>query len=329
MRKMTFAQMTLAFVLAVPVAWHMIAQAQPAWPNKPVKVIVAGPTGSATDLVARVFSDSMAKTFGQPFVIDNRAGANGMIGTDALAKSPRDGYAILFTYAAAHVVNPVLMEKIPYDVNKDFAPIAQIGFGGNLLVVPPAMPVKDLKEFIAHVRSKRADELSYCSWGNGSGGHLSMEALKQHAGLKIRHVPYKSTGACNTDLVGGHLDAAFSAVATGLPLVQAGKLKAIAISGPIRTPQLPEVRTMSEQGVPFELGAWFGVMAPSGTPAPIVNALNREINRLIGAPEMAERWKTMGFSEMPLKTPEQFAESIRRDLTEWAAIVKAGNIKME
>ena len=153
------------------------ALAQAPWPNKPVKVIVAGAPGSGTDIVARAFTEALAKTFGQPFVIDNKAGANGLIGTDAAAKSPGDGYTLLFTYAAAHVVNPVLLDKVPYDVNKDFAPIAQIGAGGNFLVVPPNMPVKDLREFIAYVRSKPADELSYGSWGNGSGGHLSMEEI--------------------------------------------------------------------------------------------------------------------------------------------------------
>ena len=305
------------------------ASAQAPWPNRPVKVIVAGAPGSGTDIVARAFTESLAKTFGQPFVIDNKAGANGLIGTDAAAKSPGDGYTLLFTYAAAHVVNPVLLDKVPYDVNKDFAPIAQIGAGGNFLVVPPNMPVKDLREFIAYVKTKPADELSYGSWGNGSGGHLSMEALKQQAGLKIKHIPYKSTAAANTDLVAGHIQVAFSATASSLPLIQAGKMKAIAISGTFRSRQMPEIRTMTEQGVPFDLNAYYAVIAPAGTPAAVVNSLNKEINRLIAAPEMAERWNTLGFSDMPLKTPEQFADQIKRDLRDWGAIVKTGNIKAD
>ena len=318
-----------------PAAWlvSMLLQgdalAQAPWPNKPVKVIVAGAPGSGTDIVARAFTEALAKTFGQPFVIDNKAGANGLIGTDAAAKSPGDGYTLLFTYAAAHVVNPVLLDKVPYDVNKDFVPIAQIGAGGNFLVVPPTMPVKDLREFIAYVKTKPADELSYGSWGNGSGGHLSMEALKQQAGLKIKHIPYKSTAAANTDLVAGHIQVAFSATASSLPLIQAGKMKAIAISGTFRSRQMPEIRTMTEQGVPFDLNAYYAVIAPAGTPAAVVNSLNKEINRLIAAPEMAERWNTLGFSDMPLKTPEQFADQIKRDLRDWGAIVKTGNIKAD
>ena len=324
-----FRKLISSIALAVPCFWHAGAQAQAAWPTKPVKVIVAGAPGSGTDIVARVFTESLAKTFGQPFVVDNKAGANGLIGTDAAAKSPNDGYTLLFTYAAAHVVNPVLLDKVPYDVHKDFAAVAQIGAGGNFLVVPPTMPVKDLKEFITYVKARPADELSYGSWGNGSGGHLSMEALKQHTGLKVKHIPYKSTAAANTDLVAGHIQAAFSATASALPLIKAGKLKAIAISGTFRSRQMPEIPTMTEQGVKFDLNAWYAVFAPAGTPPAIVNNLNKEITRLVAAPEMAERWNTLGFSDMPIKTADQFAEQVRSDLRDWGAIVKAGNIKAD
>ena len=314
--------------LAASLLAQPLAMAQ-AWPSKPVKVIVAGAPGSGTDLVARAFTDSLGKTFGQPFVVDNRAGANGLIGSEAAAKSAGDGYTILFTYAAAHVVNPVLLAKMPYDVNKDFAPIAQIGAGGNFLVVQSSLPVKDLKEFIAYAKSKPADSLSYGSWGIGSGGHLSMEALNQQAGLKIKHAPFKSTADANTALLGGHIDVAFSATASSLPLIQSGKLRALAISGTFRAKQLPEIKTMTEQGVPFDLNAWYGVFAPAGTPMAIVNALNKEIMRLIAAPEMAERWNTLGFSEMPIKTAEQFNDTVKKELRDWGAIVKAGNIKAE
>ncbi len=314
--------------LAASLLAHPLAMAQ-AWPSKPVKVIVAGAPGSGTDLVARAFTDSLGKTFGQPFVVDNRAGANGLIGSEAAAKSAGDGYTILFTYAAAHVVNPVLLAKMPYDVTKDFAPIAQIGAGGNFLVVQSSLPVKDLKEFIAYAKSKPADSLSYGSWGIGSGGHLSMEALNQQAGLKIKHAPFKSTADANTALLGGHIDVAFSATASSLPLIQSGKLRALAISGTFRAKQLPEIKTMTEQGVPFDLNAWYGVFAPAGTPVAVVNALNKEIMRLIAAPEMAERWNTLGFSEMPIKTAEQFNDTVKKELRDWGAIVKAGNIKAE
>ena len=318
-----------AMAVATATVWQAAAFAQAPWPNKPVKVIVSGAAGSGTDIAARVVTEPLSRAFGQPFVIDNRPGANGIIGTDAVAKAPNDGYTLLFTYAAAQVVNQTLYEKVPYDGAKDFAAIAQIGAGGNLLVVSPSMPVNNLKEFIAYVKAKPADALSYGSWGNGSGGHLSMEALKQQAGLTMQHVPYKSTAAANTDLIGGQIQVAFSAMASGLSLVQSGKLKAIAVSGPYRVPQLPEVKTMTEQGVVFDLTAWYGMFAPAGTPQAIVNAINREIVRMIAAPENAERWKVLGFSEMPLKTPEQFADTVKRDIKDWGAIVKSGNIKVD
>lgn len=318
-----------AMAVATATVWQAAAFAQAPWPNKPVKVIVSGAAGSGTDIAARVVTEPLSRAFGQPFVIDNRPGANGIIGTDAVAKAPNDGYTLLFTYAAAQVVNQTLYEKVPYDGAKDFAAIAQIGAGGNLLVVSPSMPVNNLKEFIAYVKAKPADALSYGSWGNGSGGHLSMEALKQQAGLTMQHVPYKSTAAANTDLIGGQIQVAFSAMASGLSLVQSGKLKAIAVSGPYRVPQLPEVKTMTEQGVVFDLTAWYGMFAPAGTPQAIVNAVNREIVRMIAAPENAERWKVLGFSEMPLKTPEQFADTVKRDIKDWGAIVKSGNIKVD
>ena len=318
-----------AMAVATATVWQAAAFAQAPWPNKPVKVIVSGAAGSGTDIAARVVTEPLSRAFGQPFVIDNRPGANGIIGTDAVAKAPNDGYTLLFTYAAAQVVNQTLYEKVPYDGAKDFAAIAQIGAGGNLLVVSPSMPVNNLKEFIAYVKAKPADALSYGSWGNGSGGHLSMEALKQQAGLTMQHVPYKSTAAANTDLIGGQIQVAFSAMASGLSLVQSGKLKAIAVSGPYRVPQLPEVKTMTEQGVVFDLTAWYGMFAPAGTPQAIVNAINREIVRMIAAPENAERWKVLGFSEMPLKTPEQFADTVKRDIKDWGAIGKSGNIKVD
>jgi tripartite-type tricarboxylate transporter receptor subunit TctC len=307
----------------------VLAQNSPNWPNKPVRVIVAGTGGSATDMVARMFTEPLSKTFGQAFIIDNRAGANGMIATEAAAKAAPDQHTLLVTYAAAHVVNPVLLPKVPYDVRKDFTPVAQIGSGGNLLVVPASMPVKDLSEFIAYVKGKPSGSLSYGSWGNGSGGHLSMEALLQKTGLKMTHVPYKAVTASLTDLGGGLLQAAFAPMATVSPMIQAGRFKAIAVSGPYRVPQLPDVRTMTEQGVPFDLEAYFAFIAPSSMSKEVVSRLNLEINRLLFAPEMQEKIKSLGFSAIPRRTPEEFASRIEKDLQEWGAIVKSSNITVD
>ncbi len=319
----------LALTLALPVAFASgLAHAE--WPDKPVKVIVPGGAGSATDTAARLVTDALTKAFGQPFIVENKPGANGMIGTAEAAKAANDGYTFLFTYAAAQVVNQSLYSNVKYDGAKDFAAIVQIGAGGNMLVVPNDLPVNDLKEFIAYVKSKPANSLSYGSWGNGSGGHLSMEALKQQTGLQIQHVPYKNSAAVNTDLIGGQIPVAFTAMGSALPLVLGGKMKAIAVSGPYRVPQLPNVRTMTEQGVKFDLVAWFGMFAPAGTPKPIIDKINKDVIRQLTEPESRERFvKTLGLAEMPIKTPEQFAQTVKDDIREWGAIVKSANIKID
>lgn len=303
------------------------ASSQETWPARPIRLVVPQATGGGGDIVGRVFAEQLGAALKQPVLVDNRGGANGMLGTQQVKAAAPDGYTLLFTYAAAQVVNPSLYEKAGYDGVRDFAAIAQIGAGGNLLVVPASFPATDLKQFVAHVRARPADELAYGSWGVGSGGHLSMEALKQQTGLKLRHVPYKSSGASNQDLVAGHIQAGFTSVQAGIPLIQAGKLKALAISGTTRTVALPDLATMTEQGVPFDVDAWYGVFAPAGTPRPIVERLNREINRIIADPANQERWKVMGFSTMPLRSPDEFAEQVRADVRTWGEVVKRGNIR--
>ncbi len=325
-----FKQIFATALVAGAMVVQAPALAQAAWPSKPVKVIVPGGAGSGTDTAARLVTDALTKAFGQPFLVENKPGANGMIGTDEAAKSPNDGYTFLFTYAAAQVVNQSLYANVKYDGARDFDAIVQVGAGGNMLVVPNDSPVNDLKDFIAYVKSKPANSLSYGSWGNGSGGHLSMEALKQQTGLQIQHVPYKNSAAVNTDLVGGQIPVAFTSMGSALPLVLGGKMKAIAISGPYRVPQIPHVKTMTEQGVKFDLVAWYGMFAPAGTPKPIIDKINKEIVRQLSTPDSRERYiKALGFSEIPLKTPEQFAQTVKDDIREWGAIVKSGNIRID
>ena len=215
-------------------AFPLAAQAQDNWPNRPVHIIVNVAAGSGADVSARIFSEQLTKKFGQPFVLNFKPGANGIVGTEAAAKSPNDGYTLLYTYTAAHVVNPSLYPKLSYDPLKDFTPIAQVGAGGNLLVVAPNLPVNNLSEFIAYVKSKPADQLSYGSWGSGSGGHLSMEALKQQTGAEIKHVPYKSAPASLMDLMGGVVDAAFTSVPGGNSCRRAPNMRS--------SRMLPEVR---------------------------------------------------------------------------------------
>lgn len=300
-----------------------------AWPDHPVKVVVPQPGGSSTDIIARAFTEALAKKFGQPFVIDNKAGANGIIASDFAARAPADGYTLLFTYAAAQVVNQALYKSVRYDGARDFSAIAQVGAAGNLLVVPASLPVKDLQEFIAYVKTKPANSLSYGSWGNGSGGHLSMEMVKQKAGIEIQHVPYKSVIASLQDMMAGQIQCAFASLASALPLIKGGQIKAIGYSAPKRLSLLPEVRTLSEQGVSFDLTAWYGFFAPKGAPPEIVDALNAEINRLIRAPEMQEQWTILGLTDMPTKSPAEFSQQVERDVKDWGNIVRSANIKVD
>lgn len=322
-------RLTILASLAALAALPCAAVAQDNWPTKPVHVIVNAAPGSGADATARLFSERLAKKFGQPFVLDFKPGANGIVGTEAAAKAAKDGYTLLYTYTAAHVVNPALYPKLSYDPLRDFTGVAQVGAGGNLLVVAPNMPVNNIAEFVAYVKSKPADELSYGSWGSGSGGHISMEALKQQTGVQIKHVPYKSAPASLMDLMGGVIEVAFTSVPGGLPLVQAGKLKAIAVSGPYRVPQLPEVKTMSEQGVTFDVAAYYAFVAPTGTPKPIIDRLNQEINNVLTAPETVERLTAMGFSKLPVKSAEEFNETIKNDLQVWGDIVRKGKIQVD
>ena len=325
-----FRKLVVSGVVAIGLICQTGASAQTKWPDKPVRVIVPNAAGSGPDIGARLLSDALSKVYGQSFIVDNKPGANGMIAAEAVAKAANDGYNLLFTYASAQVVNPLLYANAKYDAAKDFEAIVQIGAGGNLLVVPTSLPVNNLKEFIAYAKSKPANSLSYGSWGYGSGGHLSMEALKQQTGLEILHVPYKTATASSTDLIGGQIQVSFTSIASSLPLIQAGKLKAIAVSGPYRVPQLPDVKTMTEQGVKFDLVAWYGLFAPAGTAPSIVNSINHAVIEQLQKPDVVAKWKaSLGLSEIPIKTPEQFAQTVRDDIRDWGAIVKAANIKIE
>lgn len=322
--------MFVRFAAVVSLALGLyVSPAHAAWPERPVKVVVPQPGGSSSDIIARVFTEALTKIFGQPFVIDNKSGANGIIASDFVAHAPADGYTLLFSYAAAQVVNQAIYKNARYDGARDFSAVAQVGASGTLLVVPASMPVNDLQEFVAYVKARPPNSLSYGSWGNGSGGHLNMEVVKQKTGIEIQHVPYKSVIASLQDMLAGQIQCAFASTASALPLIKGGQLKAIAFSAPKRLSLLPDVKTLSEQGVPFDLTAWYGFFAPKGTPPDIVNALNAEINRLILAPELQEQWTILGFADMPTKSASEFGAQVESDVRDWGAVVRATNIKVE
>lgn len=299
------------------------------WPmDRPIRMIVPAPPGGGTDIFSRVIANHLGKALGQTIVVENKGGANGLIGQTAAAKSAGDGYTILFTYAAAIAVNPAMQPSMPYDTLKDLKPIAQIGSGGNYLVVASDVPAKDMKSFIEWAR-QQPEPVNYGSWGVGSGGHLTMEAVKMHTGIKLNHVPYRGSGPLITDLAAGTVKVAFADTVATLPYLKSGKFRALAASGTTRAPLTPEVPTLSEQGVPFKLDSWYGMFAPAGTPDAVIKRLNTEILKIVALPEIKERFLQMNMASSPQKSPEEFESTVRRDMQAWGDIVRKNNIKVE
>lgn len=322
------AQKTLAALAVLALAGAASAQDAAHYPDKLVTLAVPGAPGGGLDIMARLFADQLGKVFQQRVIVDNRPGANGIIGTEFAAKGPPDGSRILFTYAAPMVINPALYKKLPYDTLKDFEPVAQVGRGGNVLLVKKDLPVNTVQEFVAYAK-ERPDKLSYCSWGNGSGGHLAMESLKKQAGLQIAHVPYKTTMGCTQDLMGGQVDAGFGDASSTIEPIKAGRIKALAYSGATRLPQLPNVPTMTQAGYPFTNYSWYGFFVPANTPPAIVNQLNEVINRIQQDPAVAKRLTELNLADRPITTPAEFAATIRKDLQDWNVLVKSIGVTLD
>ncbi len=300
----------------------------PGWPTKPVRVVVPSGAGGPSDTFARIMAEHMSRTFKQPFVIDNKPGANGLIGNDLVAKATPDGYTLLFSYAAAIVVNHTLIPKLPYDTLKDLQPIAQIGAGGGLLVVTADFPAKTLKELVGLVKANPG-KYDYASWGYGSGGHLAMEAIVMQAGLKMNHVPYKTVPLALNDLLGGQINIGWVDPSTALTHIRAGKLRPLATASTRRGPALPDLPTMSEGGIKFDVDAWYGMFAPVGTPAAIVKLVNEEANRILALPEIKARFNALNLPDPPIKTVEQFTQTVRDDIQAWGAVIKAADVRSE
>lgn len=305
-----------------------LAGAQAGYPDKPIMLTVPTAAGGGTDTVGRYIGERLSRILGQPVIIDNRAGANGVIGTQFVIRAPADGYRLLFTYTAAQVVNPAIMRKPPYDPVKDLTPIGQIGSAGNFVVVNPQLPVKNFKELVDYAKAN-PDKLSYCSWGTGSGGHLLMEYLKKQTGMTMAHVPYKGTAACAQDVVAGHLMVGTADISSTVGLVQGGRLRAIGYGGASRLPRVPDVPTLTESGFAFNTYSWYGLFAPAATPVPIVQKLNAALLEVLREPATLERLAELNFSDVPLTTPEQFAETVRKDAQVWGDLVKSLNLVID
>jgi tripartite-type tricarboxylate transporter receptor subunit TctC len=312
--------------VAIPA--HAQQAAAAAWPSRTVRIVVPfGPGGSA-DLVARILGQRLTESLAQPVIVENRPGAGAMLGNELVAKSPPDGYTLTIGTLGPFAVNQSLFRKVPYDSQRDFAPVTLTGASSHVLVVHPSMPVKSMMELIA-LAKKRPGQLSFASSGIGNATHLTGELFKSMAGVDVVHVPYKGGGAAVADLIGGHVGFSFASMPSALPHVRGGKLRALAVAPAQRVPSAPELPTVAESGLPgFSSEDWQGVLAPAKTPQDIVMRLNGEIHKVLGTAEVREKLDAQGF-QVRLSTPQQFAELIRSESTKWAKIVKEANIRID
>jgi tripartite-type tricarboxylate transporter receptor subunit TctC len=314
---------TLLAVFLVLVSFGSHAQN---WPSRPLRYIVPFPPGAFNDSLARMMAAELPKALGQPVVVENRPGGNTIIGTEAAAKSPPDGYT-LFGAALPFAVIQSLY-KTPFDVTKDFAPITLAGSTPNLLVANPGVPVNSVRELIAAAKAKPGS-LNYASTGNGTSNHLSFELFKSMTGTQITHVPYKGSAPAVTDLIAGQVQLMFDNTPNVLPQVKAGRLKALAISSKKRNALAPDVPTVDESGVPgYEVNVWFGILAPAGTPREIVARLNAEMVRIMRTPEITDRFSKAGV-EVIASSSESFNEFLRSEVARWAKVVQDANIKAD
>ena len=297
------------------------------FPAKVVKFVVPQTPGGATDVFARKIGQALSEKWGQPVVIENRAGAGGVVGTDVVAKSAPDGYTLLVTYAGSQAINASLYPKIPFDTVKDFQTIATLASTPFVLIVHPKLPAKDLAEYIALARA-RPDALTYASSGNGSVNHLLGEMLKADSGIKVLHVPYRGVAPAITDVIGGQVDSAFSSVPSVLQMVRAGSVRALAVSSAQRIAAAPEIPTIAESGFPgFDVNPWWGILAPAGIDIAIVRKINEDVASILRTAEMVDFLGAQG-AEPLITSPEAFLQMLEADVMKWAKVVKSAGVTL-
>lgn len=322
-RKTAASVATIGVVLLAVAA---AASAQPVYPSKPIRLILPYAPGGSTSVVGRLIAQKLVESLRQQVIVDNRPGGNTIIGSDALVKSPPDGYTLLLV-TSTHTINASLL-KTPYDALKDFAPVATLTRGPFALVVHPALPVKNLREFVTLAKS-RPGQLDYASSGAGTSNHLASELFSIVAGIKMHHIPYKGGGPALTDLMGGQVQVHMNVPVVLIPNIKSARIKGLAVTGETRLAALPEVPTFIEGGLPaFRMSNWNGILAPAGTSKAIVDRLNAEIVKALQMPDIREKLTTQGL-EPWASTPEQFAAVIRSDIDTFAKVVKAADIKVE
>jgi tripartite-type tricarboxylate transporter receptor subunit TctC len=298
------------------------------YPSKPIHIVAPFPPGGPVDILSRTIGNKLAQTLGQPVVVDNRAGAGGNIGADAVAKSAPDGYTLLMGFVGTHAINPSLYGKMPYDNVKDFEPVTLVAVVTIVLVVNPSVPATSINELIALARSKPG-ELTFGSPGHGTPQHLAGELFNSIAGVQMLHVPYKGAVPALTDLLGGQLSMIFSSMPPALPHIKNGKLRALGVTSATRSPATPELPTIAESGLKgYVVNNWYGILAPRGTPKEIVAKLNAEIVKILKMPDVKESLSAQG-AEPFTSTPQQFAVYIKEETEKWAKIIKYSGVQVE
>ena len=318
----------LRWTVAAAFAMAAASAVAQGYPSKPVRMIVGFPPGGGTDVVARVIGARLQEWWGQAVAVENRPGATGTIGADAVAKSAADGYTLIMGHVNSHGIAPNLFAKLPYDAIKDFAAVAYVGYVPNVLAVHPSVQAKNVKELIALAKAKPG-AMNYASSGNGSTQHLAGEMFKQLTGTDIVHIPYKGSGDAIKDLLAGTVNMNFDTMPPVLPHIQGGRLRGLAISTPKRLAQLPDVPTFEEEGIRgFDVTNWYGVMAPAGTPREIVQKLNGDINKAMQAPDVRPRLEAVG-TQLNEQSAAQFEAFMKAEVAKYAKLIKDANIRIE
>ena len=323
-RKLLVASLAALCAAAAPA----LAQPAQAYPNKPIRVIVPFPPGGPTDVVARLIGNKLGERWGQPVLVENRAGAGGTIGAEIVARSVPDGYTLVMGSTANMAVNVTLFKKLSYDPVKDFAPVNLAAVTPSLLLVNPKFPANDVKEFIAYAKANPA-AINYATGGVGTPSHLAAEMFKTMAGIQMNHVPYKGSIPALTDIMGGQVTLMFDSMASGLPFAKSGKLKALAQTGAKRSASVPELPTIGESGLPgYDVAGWFGFLAPAATPHDIVQKLSSEITAILNLPDVKERYLLLGAEPGP-GIPEEFAAFLRSEIAKWAKVIRDSGAKAD
>ncbi|HTE14603.1 MAG TPA: tripartite tricarboxylate transporter substrate binding protein [Burkholderiales bacterium] len=314
--------------VAVGAAFSALAAAQTAgYPNRPIRMIAPSSAGGPVDVIARAICVSLADMLGQQIVVDNRAGAAGLIGAEIVAKSAPDGYTLLMGFSGPLAIVPHLVKAVPYDTTKDFTPITLVASAPYVLLVHPSLPVKSVKELIDLAKAQPG-KLNYASGGTGVGIHMAGELFNLAAGVKITHVPYKGAGPGMTALLAGEVNMMFNGLSAALPQVKAGRLRAIAVGGDKRSPLLPDMPTVAESGLQFNTSGWYGVLAPAGLPRALVTKLRGDTLRALAAPETKERLTALAVDTIG-STPEEFAALLKQEYAQWGRVVKAAGLKQQ